>query len=196
MIRRKMVKETPLSLAGQLLIASPGMDDKRFQKAVVYLSRHTESDGAMGIVINRPTNQMTLHGIFAQLNIPVPDALLPEPPILIGGPCDAHHGFVLHSTEYSTPGTMPVSDDISLTATQSILKDIARLGGPKDFLIALGCATWEKGQLEEELMGNFWMTAPASPDVIFVQAPQDKWAGALASIGVNPAVLSDKFGKS
>ncbi|MDD3669524.1 MAG: YqgE/AlgH family protein [Alphaproteobacteria bacterium] len=191
-----MAETHTLSLAGQLLIASPGMDDRRFQKAVVYLSRHSADAGAMGLVINQPSGRMTLRDIFLQLNISPPEALVPEPPVFIGGPCETGHGFILHSAEYNTSGTAPVSGDVALTATQSVLRDVAHRRGPKDFLIALGCATWEKGQLEEELMGNYWMTAPASPEILFRRAPEDKWNGALRSIGIHPALLSGASGKA
>lgn len=183
------------SLAGQLLIAMPGIDDDRFDKAVIYISTHTPEAGAMGIVINYPAQKMSLYEILEQLSIPY-DKMDNPPAILLGGPDQMTRGFILHSNDYHSDLSVSIDKDISLTASQDILKDLINGKGPRYTLIALGCATWTAGQLEEEIMSNIWLTAPASIDLLFKTPYAHMWEEALSSIGVNAPMLANDFGKA
>lgn len=183
------------SLAGQLLIAMPGIDDDRFDKAVIYISTHTPEAGAMGIVINYPAQKMSLYEILDQLSISYHKMENP-PAILLGGPDQITRGFILHSNDYQSDMSVSIDKDISLTASQDILKDLIDGKGPEYTLIALGCATWAAGQLEEEIMSNIWLTAPASIDLLFKTPYAHMWEKALSSIGVNAPMLANDFGKA
>ena len=183
------------SLAGQILIAMPGIDDDRFDQAVIYVCSHTEDEGAMGLVINHPANQLTLRDITRQLQLdPLPDVA--EKPLFIGGPDQITRGFVLHSDDYHSLSTCPVADRIALTATQDIIKDIALRNGPKNSLIALGRSSWIRGQLEEEIMTNVWLTATPTYDLIFNTPFPKQWNAALALLGVQPERLAANAGKA
>lgn len=183
------------SLAGQLLIAMPGIDDDRFEKAVIYIATHTPESGAMGIVINYPAQKMSLYEILDQLSIPH-DKMENPPAILLGGPDQITRGFILHSNDYHSDLSVAIDKDISLTASQDILKDLIDGKGPKYTLIALGCATWAAGQLEEEIMSNIWLTAPADIDLLFKTPYAHIWEKTLLSIGVNAPMLANDFGKA
>ena len=153
------------TLSGQCLVAMPGMEDERFEKAVVFLCAHSEQ-GAMGLVINKQTEDVSFASLLNQLNIEsAPE--IGNIPILSGGPIDANRGFVLHSPEYTGTATLPVGTQTSLTVTTEIIRDIAHGGGPKSFLIMLGYAGWGAGQLEEELKQNAWLPVSASNDLLF-----------------------------
>src|ERR1051326_8328947 len=103
-------------LEGKLLIALPGMADDRFAQTVIYMCAHS-SKGAMGIVINKPIPGLSFAELMKQLEIETQPSI-GEFPILYGGPVETGRGFVLHSGEYdSSESTLPVSEDISLTAT-------------------------------------------------------------------------------
>lgn len=186
--------DNPLSLMGQFLAAVPGIDDSRFNQAVIYIYEHSAATGAKGIVINKPTNKILFEDIFAQLNYQLPK--FPLPPVLVGGPEFLTNGFVLHSSEYHNQMTQPITTDVALTATQEILHDISGNCGPQEFLMALGCATWGQGQLEEELAGNVWLTAPASRQILFHTPHADKWDLTLKSIGIDSIRFSQKAGKA
>ena len=84
-----------------------------------------------------------------------------------GGPVDRSRGFVLHSGDYTVESSLPVSDDICLTATVDILRAISAGRGPRHALMALGYAGWGAGQLENEIAENGWLTCPASPELLF-----------------------------
>jgi len=114
---------------------------------VIFLCAHTQ-EGAMGIIVNRPLNKPDFGDLLKQLDIE------PRPPsrriaLCTGGPVDNNRGFVLHSTDWATDGSMDVDGERMLTSSLDILKAIAQGGGPKQCILALGYAGWDAGQLDE-----------------------------------------------
>lgn len=183
------------SLAGQLLIAMPGIGDLRFHKTVIYVYSHTETSGALGLIINRPAEKMSFNEILDQLHIQHPP-LEKQPQILIGGPAQSSRGFILHSTDYCGQQTISIDPTVALTATQDILFDLINGKGPKQALITLGCATWISGQLEEEIMSNVWLTAHATHEILFEEPYDRRWKTALEGLGIDPYSLSGIAGKA
>jgi putative transcriptional regulator len=193
---RKQAPKPPenLSLTGQILIAMPQMGDPRFSQSVIYLCAHTP-EGAMGIVVNRPLNKPDFAGLLKQLDIE------PQPPsrqisLCTGGPVDNNRGFVLHSTDWVTEGSMEVDGTHMLTSSLDILKAIAEGGGPRRCLLALGYAGWDAGQLDEEFLQNAWLNAPPDDQILFDAAHETKWQRALAKLRINPAMLSGIAGRA
>ncbi len=179
-------------LTGQLLIAMPAMDDPRFAQSVIYLCAHTE-DGAMGLVLNRPLVSPTFADLLRQLDV------TPRPParsitLCDGGPIDGARGFVLHTADWTGDGSLQVDDTMALTASLDVLKAIAAGDGPRESLLALGYANWGAGQLDEEIVSNVWLSAPASVDLVFDADHATKWRRAFASLRVDPAALSGSAG--
>ena len=185
-------------LDDQFLIAMPGMKDERFARSVIYICAHSE-EGAMGLIINQ-AQQMLFPDLMVQLGIlDEKQAIrLPETArdivIRHGGPVDRSRGFVLHSDDYMVESSMPVSEEVCLTATVDILRAISAGTGPRHALMALGYSGWGAGQLESEIAENGWLTCPASVDLLFDPDIERKYDRILASIGVNPAHLSIKAG--
>lgn len=183
------------SLKGQLLVAMPGIDDLRFNKTVIYIFEHSQETGAKGIVINKPAVKMSFSEILTQLQIDVP-ALQDEPKILLGGPENITHGFILHSDDYIKKETTYIQNNIALTSTQDILEDIATGNGPQQALIALGCASWIRGQLEDEIISNVWLTVPANMKLLFQVPYSDRWQKAIETLGVHHLYLTNLSGKA
>lgn len=185
----------PTDLTGKLLIAMPGMQDSRFSAAVVFLCAHSD-EGAMGLMINRPTQGVLLGNLFEQLDIdcegPAGDMV-----VLSGGPVEEERGFVLHTREYqSAISTLNVTDELATTATMDIMEDMAEDQGPSRAMVVLGYCGWGPGQLETELGLNAWLTCEATADLVFEGAPGAKWEAALRSLGINPATLSAAAGRA
>ena len=180
---------------GQCLIAMPGIQDDRFERAVIYVCAHT-AEGAMGLMINRPIKNLTFSSLLTQLNIEPAYELSKEPPILTGGPVDVIRGFVLHSPEYTSSATLAMNNLTSLTVTTDIVRDISKGTGPKNFLITLGYVGWGDGQLEQEIKENAWLPIDASSDLLFLLSPEKKWEFALKKMGINPLFLSSDQGKA
>ena len=173
----------PESLKGHFLIAMPHMQGSGFAHTVTYMCEHDEQ-GAMGLVINRPTG-IALGEILERLNIPVHSDSLKLAPIYAGGPVQPDHGFILHSGTRSWDSTLPLTDRISLTTSKDILAAIADDDGPEDCLVALGYAGWGAGQLEQELADNSWINAPADLDIIFNVPCEERLDAAAALLGVD-----------
>lgn len=187
-------------LDGHFLIAMPSMQDNRFARTVVYICAHS-SDGAMGITINQPAPKITFRDLLVQLDIipEGPEIRLPGPVgrmrVHRGGPVETGRGFVLHSADYFVENsTLPIDENVSLTATLEILKAIAAGNGPQSALLALGYAGWAPGQLESEIHANGWLHCPAMPEVIFDSDLGGKYDRALKLIGIDPGRLASEAG--
>src|SRR5215207_5201542 len=160
-------------LDGQMLIASPGMQDERFSRSLIYMCAHS-SEGAMGIVVNRPAGNISFPDLLVKLDI-IPRAEVIQLPsrggdvtVLKGGPVETERGFVLHSADFFLENsTLPIDEGVCLTATVEILKAIARGDGPASAVLALGYAGWAPGQLENEIQQNGWLHCTADTDLIF-----------------------------
>jgi putative transcriptional regulator len=187
-------------LDGQMLIAMPAMSDERFARAVIYVCAHS-SEGAMGIVINHPAQNIKFPDLLVQLEvIPASERIqLPtrteDVKVLKGGPVETGRGFVLHSADFFIENsTLPIDEGICLTATLDILKAIARGKGPASAVLALGYAGWAPGQLEEEIQQNGWLHCAADPELIFGSDVEGKYAAALSKLGIDLGMLSSEAG--
>lgn len=186
--------ENPM-LDGKLLIAMPGMGDPRFDRSVIFICAHS-ADGALGLIVNKPSPKLKFDALLKQLEIDV------GPPrrdirVHFGGPVDNGRGFVLHSGDYtSDASTLRVSEDFGMTATLDILEAIAEGKGPENALLALGYSGWGPGQLESEILDNGWLSCDASPELVFSGEDDDKWAAALKSMGIGAEMLSGAAGRA
>jgi len=192
-------------LDGHFLIAMPGMDDERFERTVIFVCAHSE-EGAMGFILNRP-QPLQFQELLDNLNLDKREQSNDSPaveadaseyarnfPIQLGGPVDAGRGFVLHSDDYTSQSTMPVNDDLCLTATVDILQAIKEGRGPRRGIMLLGYAGWGAGQLESEISSNTWLSCPGQDDIVFDQDHSGKYDRVLAGMGITPAMLSIQAG--
>ncbi len=189
-------------LDGQMLIAMPSLQDGPFARSLVYLCAHRE-DGAMGIIVNHTAATVRFPELLVQLGIvnESESILLPrraeEIKVLRGGPVETGRGFVLHSSDFFIDNsTLPIADDVCLTATLDILKAIAKGDGPQKAVLALGYAGWSSGQLESEIRANGWLHCAADANLIFDDDFSTKYERALAKIGVSIAMLSGRSGRA
>lgn len=180
------------NLTNHFLIAMPRLEDPNFFHTVTYICEHT-TDGAMGIVINRPMD-LHLADIFEQLEIQIHTTDIAEQPVYIGGPVQSDRGFVLHDTSTEWASTLQVTSEISVTTSLDILEAIAAGKGPRHTLVALGYAGWGAGQLENELAQNAWLSGPAEREIIFNRASEERWQAAADLLGVDLNLLSGDTG--
>lgn len=187
------------TLEGSFLVAMPRMGDSRFENTVIFLCAHSE-EGAMGFIVNQPTSQpeptdfWQKLGIVAERDLEQMERMIGDTRLYTGGPVEPGRGFVLHSSDYETDATLRVNDDIGLTATLEILRDIALGRGPGRFLVALGYSGWSGGQLEEEIAANGWLVCPSDSEIIFDRDDQTKYLRAMRSMGIDPALISAETG--
>ncbi len=179
-------------LAGQMLVAMPGLRDPRFSKTVIYVCAHS-SEGAMGLVVNRTLEALSFPDLLGQLGIET-SAIQSQIKIHFGGPVESGRGFVLHSPDYAQESTMVVDSRVALTATVDILRAIADGEGPERCLLALGYAGWGPGQLDSEIMQNGWLQVISDNDLVFGDDLDNKWDLAMSKLGIDPNMLSDTSG--
>ena len=167
-------------LDGQMLIATPGMQDERFSRSLIYMCAHS-SEGAMGIVVNQPAAHISFPDLLVKLDVIPKAEKIQLPP---GAGADF---FIENST-------LPIDEGVCLTATLDILKAIARGAGPASAILALGYAGWSPGQLESELQHNGWLHCSADPELIFGTDVGAKYDRAMQKIGIRPGMLSSDVG--
>lgn len=170
----------------------PGMADPNFNSTVTLVCEHND-DGALGIVINRPST-LDLGGLFQQLSVDDVDEKIASAPVLDGGPVARERGFVLHTPSGEFESTVTVSKDIQLTLSRDVIDSLAAGTGPDRSVVALGYAGWEAGQLEQEMLHNTWLTVPATPELIFDVPFEERWASAAESMGVDINKISPNAG--
>ena len=180
------------NLTNHFLIAMPGLKDSNFFHTVTYICEHND-DGAMGIVLNRPTD-LQLNDILEQLDISPSPQSAGSQTIYLGGPVQTDRGFVLHSSGQEWDSTMRITPQISVTTSKDILQSIAEEKGPRKTFVALGYAGWGEGQLEDELSANAWLSGPADENIIFELAVEKRWAAAAELLGVDVNLLSGEAG--
>ena len=183
-------------LENQFLIAMPQLSGSYFENSVTYLWKHSE-DGALGIVINKPLSA-SVTDIFDELNIvcDIDKSLVAHKQLLEGGPVEKDKGFIIHDSDSYWDSSIAVVPGITVCTSKTILEDIANGTGPKNYLIALGCAGWGAGQLEEELNANAWLTVPAKSELIFSNNYSSKINDATALLGVDLLQISPEIGHS
>lgn len=171
------------NLASQLLIALPALADPNFARSVALICQH-DSDGAMGVLVNRPA-EYTLGQVLSQMGIGSDDQALCARPVLHGGPVHQERGFVIHDGQRAWDSSLRVGEGLYLTTSRDVLEAMAAGEGPANAIVALGCAGWGAGQLEHELGENTWLTVPADAEVLFELPLDSRWQTAAHRIGVD-----------
>jgi len=191
-----VASESPGYLTGRALIAMPGIEDPRFERAVVLICAHTP-ELAMGLTLNRPVDGLTVPSLMDRLGVKS-HITVPKDLVLLGGPVETERGFVLHTDDYVSEGSSTkVSDGIALTGTREVLEAIASHNQrPRRSLLALGYSGWGPGQLEREIRDNVWLTCDPDEALLFGHDFEHKWSIALAKIGVSAERLSVQTGRA
>ncbi len=175
--------DAQINLTNQFLIAMPGMADERFARSVVYLCEHS-TKGALGLVINRPTD-LSLGNLFEKIDLSLDRPGLSDQPVYFGGPVQTERGFVLHER---------TGAELEMTTSRDVLEALSQGAGPRKVMVTLGYSGWSAGQLEEEIAQNGWLTVIADPSVIFDTPVDERYERALALLGVESWMLSQEAG--
>jgi putative transcriptional regulator len=187
-----MEKEYPGTLKGQFLLSMPSLLDPNFHQTVTCMCEHN-SEGAMGLVVNRVHDVLTAKDIFEELKIDYAEAA-ESIPIHMGGPVHITELFVLHGPPFDWEACLKITATLALSNTKDIIESIALGKGPDSFIKTLGCAGWGPGQLEAEIKENAWLTYPIFEENIFKMPVETRWEEAVKKMGINPTLLSDTAG--
>lgn len=188
--------ENLTSLEHHLLIAMPNLADSWFEKTLVYVVEDNQH-GTMGLVINLP-HKLNLTQLLEHFQLPTEQLMdtpdLAEQIIMMGGPVDMEHGFILHKPPGDWQKSIHLTDNLAMTVSEDFLKSISEGHPPQKMLVCLGFAGWEKGQLNEEIQQNNWLPIPYNETLLFDIEPDQKWLVALNTLGISPESLSMEAG--
>ena len=189
--------QTPVqSLQGRFLLAMPSLGDPRFLRSVVYMVAH-DSEGAMGFIINKRAEGLSLGDILKDMPKTVAKTGLVNLPVYVGGPVQNDRGFVLHTSDYEkTQNDLSQELPIALTQSADVLIDAAHGRGPETMRLFLGYAGWGPGQIEGELQDNAWLVCDANIAEIFTSQSDDLYEKCVAAMGIDLALLSNEGGEA
>jgi putative transcriptional regulator len=154
------------------LVASPSLRDPNFFRSVVLIIEHTD-DGALGLVLNRPSNS-SLKELWEKAT---QEHCSTTEPLYIGGPV---------SGTLTALHTQPHISDIDVVpgvyfSTQAAHLQTFVQGGDSCFRIFAGHSGWAGGQLESEMADDSWITTAANAEYIFYGDP-DLWEKVLGDM--------------
>ena len=154
-------------------------------------------NGALGLVINRPTD-INLKNLFERVDLTLERDDLAARPVFYGGPVQTERGFVLHEglgddgDHYSS--TLKISGGLEMTTSRDVLEALSNGAGPKRVFVTLGYAGWSAGQLEDEISRNGWLSVNADPELIFATPVEQRYDKALSLLGVDRNFLMGEAG--
>lgn len=170
---------------GKLLIAEPMLGDPNFDRSVVLMIEHTD-DGALGVVLNRPTDLE----VDAVLDDWAPLAAAP-PVLYMGGPVEQNGVLALgrrRAPDTPVPGWTPLLGDVG---TVDLHLEPGEVAGAVDGLrFFAGYSGWGEGQLEAELAEGAWLVVPAVADDVFAPDPETMWRSVLRRQGGKVSMLA------
>ncbi len=164
---------------GDLLLANPFLKQPDFYRSAVLLLEKDLNGGFLGLTLNRPT-RLLMRDIF---DLPQ-EALDVE--VYGGGPVDGDRLFMLHTLGDKVEGSLEIANGIYVGGE---LTDIARAvtGGAAitgDMRFFIGYSGWAKGQLEDEIAGNFWaVSRNYDPKLLLTGSGSDYWREEVANLG-------------
>jgi putative transcriptional regulator len=169
------------SMRGQLLVAGPALLDPNFRRTVVLVGEHGE-EGAMGVVLNRPSQTRVEDAVPTLADLSGVDEL-----VYLGGPVQPQAVVVLADfVEPEKAGTL-VLDAIGFLPGDTDPHEIGELTRARVFA---GYAGWAPEQLEAELEEGSWIVVPAEPADVFTTRPDELWSDVLRRKGPEYSVLA------
>ena len=177
------------SVAPAFLLSMPQLDDPNFRRTVVLLCQHS-SEGAWGLVLNRPTGT------------PAVEAVRMEPPIArdnglelwVGGPVEPERGCILLGDDPNDEEAVQIGAGLFISGSAALLRRLLEGEAPPHTRLLMGYAGWGPGQLDEELRASAWLISEVESDLIFDVAADQMWETAIRRLGADPSSLHMSFG--
>ena len=166
------------NLTGHIICSQPKCIDSLFARAVIVIAKHG-SDNSWGVIVNKPHATVTVGEVMGMAGVEYHN----DPtPIYQGGPVEPTRVHVIHTLDWSSASTVPVTSDMGITSDISVLAAIAGGHGPELYRVVAGICAWGAGQLDGEYKGlppwkpeHRWLDAPANIDAVFDQNGDDQW---------------------
>ncbi|VFP79669.1 YqgE/AlgH family protein [Candidatus Erwinia haradaeae] len=185
-----------MNLQNHFLIAMPTLQTPLFKRSVIYIFEHN-ADGAMGLIINKPVDNLMVPGMLQKLKISQSSGtanLKLNKPVFIGGPLAEDRGFILHSAQKTFSSSIRISDSTIMTTSRDVLETLGTDEQPDHVLVALGCCAWGQGPLEQELMENTWLITVADSNILFHTPIAERWRDAAKILGIDIYNIASEVG--
>lgn len=163
------------NLTGSILVSHPSLRDPQFRRTILFLSHHSEEEGATGLVLNRPLDQE-----LAQL------PGLPPVPVFYGGPVEADRILLASLQWRDHPTVVAFRAFVGRTGEELIEEDW--LHGLRAFA---GYAGWRSGQLEGEIAEHAWIVIPPTREIVEMPCPDDAWRNIMRRSGPMMHLLAE-----
>lgn len=179
-----MAKKANSLAPGRFLISEPFMQDKNFQRTVIFLVDHNEM-GSLGFVLNRK-----LEMSVDQLIEDFPHFLAP---VFMGGPVEQNTLHYIHRLGEEIEGSLEIQEGVYWGGDFEDLRTKVRLGLARvsDVLFFIGYSGWAPGQLEQELTQDSWIIAQETAQFVFQDDYTDLWRQILRNMGPNFQAISN-----
>lgn len=181
------------STKGSLLVAVPLLDDPNFHRTVVYMLQHTD-EGALGLVINRPTEEDRVPGLESWM-----DELAPPQVVFEGGPVQANTLIAIATITPSAlaslapdelaNGFAPLDHGLGTVDLSQLPADITE--SLQQLRVFRGYSGWGPGQLEEEIGEGSWLPIACDAADLFTPNPMGLWRNVLRRSGGRESLLAD-----
>ncbi len=173
-----------------LLVSMPQLQDPNFARTVVLLCEFNSTDGAFGLVINRPTD------------VPASEMIRLDPPVRgsnglllwIGGPVDQQRGWILVGEAPAAEEFRRIRDGLYLSTSPALLREVLEMRPAPRARVLAGYAGWAPGQLDEELSQSAWLMSSIDLDVVFDTDASQMWETVIRRLGADPSALTTSHG--
>ena len=175
--------------AGNILISEPLMNDFHFGRSVVLLIDHAETEGSLGIIINKTLN--------ASVNQIVDEFPGFEAPVYLGGPVADNQLFFIHTLGELLPDSSPILDGLYWGGDKETLKTLINTGiaNEDNMRFYLGYSGWDSGQLVSELVRNSWLIGNITAEQLFNIPEEVMWQTFVSQAG-SPYEMWRRFPKN
>jgi putative transcriptional regulator len=177
------------SVAPAFLLSMPQLDDPNFRRTVVLLCQHS-SEGAWGLVLNRPTGTPAVQAV--RLDPPVEHDNGLE--LWVGGPVEPERGCILLGDDPHDEDAVQVSDGLYISGSAVLLRHLLAGDAPARTRLLMGYAGWGPDQLDEELRASAWLIGAVETDLVFDVPADQMWETAIRRLGADPSSLHMSFG--
>jgi len=169
------------SLRGKLLVASPSLVDPNFARTVVFITEHSD-EGAMGIVLNRPSETAV------ETVVPPLAEIAGGEPVYVGGPVQPEAIVLLADFADPDAAAWIIVADVGLASADVDLDDLA--AAVRRGRVYAGYSGWGPGQLEAEMEVDSWIVEAPLPKELFPDDPATLWSDVLARKGGQYALIA------
>lgn len=169
----------------------PHVQDLFFENSVVYVCEHN-ADGAMGLIINKPS-PLVMDQLFDAAKKPTPERFISSA-VHMGGPIQIDRGFLIHTPIGNWQSSLSVTDSIALTTSKDIIVGMQNSDEVNKIFATIGYTSWSEGQLEDEISNNDWLVVEANEDILFDCPIAERYEQALNLLGIQSAALMGSAG--